>query len=85
MIEAYLPGLWLRLQEEPCNQQLYTLCDMAVANAMEIAERLLKKVPQPGHYPGGIILPKGMFRAMENRAKGMMLSVLWYWQDAMGR
>ena len=75
---AHLVGVWLAtvLQEEPCNQQLYMLCDIAAANAMKIAERLLKKAPQPGRHPGSIILPKGLFKAMENNTKGRSPSFL---------
>lgn len=55
----------LRLQEPPANTQLYSLCDMATKTVECLAESMKLQLSDLPPYAGGIILPRGLYRALE--------------------
>jgi hypothetical protein len=59
---------------EPATQNMYLLCDMALALARAIEERHCPGSPPPGRFPGSVPLPKAFFRQLDrNVLKGESL------------
>lgn len=59
------------LQEEPCTEQLYVLCDISIATVKSLADQMgLDWAAVSGQYPGSITLPKGLYRPLDKDERG---------------
>lgn len=59
------------LQDEPCTEQLYVLCDLSIATIKGLVEHMgISRDVLSGHYPGSVTLPKGLYRPLEKDERG---------------
>lgn len=58
------------LQEPPATTQLYSVCDMAVNTIEGLADSMKLQLADLGQYAGGIILPRGLYRALDKADRG---------------
>eukprot|EP00878_Enallax_costatus_P030986 GHUV01033809.1.p1 GENE.GHUV01033809.1~~GHUV01033809.1.p1 ORF type:complete len:684 (+),score=329.44 GHUV01033809.1:276-2327(+) len=57
--------------DEPCTEQLYTLCDLSVATMKGLADHMgLDRELLTAQYPGSITLPKGLYRPLDKEERG---------------
>ncbi|KAF8072944.1 ATXR2 [Scenedesmus sp. PABB004] len=56
--------------EEPASSQLYTLCDLAAATLAALVERMGLPAEPRAAFPGGVVLPKGMYRPLAEGEAG---------------
>jgi hypothetical protein len=64
------------VQEPAANIQLYTLCDMACSTVEGLASAMQLQLSQLPRYAGGIILPRGLYRALDKADRGEEQAVL---------
>lgn len=65
-----LPHCLLCAQEPAANVQLYSLCDMASTTVEGLASAMQLQLSQLAQYAGGIILPRGLYRALDKADRG---------------
>lgn len=56
------------LQDPPCTTPLYSLCDMATNTIEGLAGSM--ELQLPTQYAGGIVLPRGLYRALDKTERG---------------
>lgn len=58
------------LQEPPASTQVYSLCDMALSTIQGLAAAMKLDLSGLGQYAGAIILPRGLYRALDKAERG---------------
>jgi hypothetical protein len=66
----------LCVQEPAANIQLYSLCDMASSTVEGLAAAMQLQLSQLPQYAGGIILPRGLYRALDKADRGEQQAML---------
>jgi hypothetical protein len=58
------------VQEPAATTQVYSLCDMAVSTVQGLAGAMRLALAELPQYDGGIILPRGLYRALDKADRG---------------
>lgn len=56
---------------------MYSLCDMAVNTIEGLAAAMKLDITGLGQYAGSIILPRGLYRALEKTERGEIMVLAW--------